>query len=283
VRDRGDGAVLELPAGELDTSFRTYQYEYQTLFHHRPIVNGASGYNSALQAFLGSAASPLVEAACFADALRALRQIGVRTVVVHPQAFADPDTGTALVERFKEDLASGRQVSSEAQFPGVAVYRLAQWHSPAIDADAPGARRQVASTSFTASASQVSDWLPRAFDGNIETRWVSGERQSGSEWIEIAFDAPRNITLVRMLTSDRSLGDYPRELVIEGAIGAETATILYRGSIVPQLARGLVADPLHGPIDIPLPPNRVTRLRLRQTGTTRVWFWAVDELQFFER
>jgi hypothetical protein len=286
VRDHGDGAVLELPAGELDTSLRTYQYEYQTLFHHRPIVNGASGYNSVLQAFLGSAASPLVEAASFSDALQALRQLGVRTIVVHPQAFADPDTATAIIERFKADLAKGSQVSSEALFPGVAVYGLAEWRSPAIDADidAPsGTWRQLPSTSFTASASHVADWLPRAFDGDIDTRWVSGERQSGSEWLEVAFDAPRDVALVRIFTSDRSLGDYPRELVIEGANGTGGGDVLYRGTIVQRLVRGLVVNPLHGPIDIALPPNHVTRLRLRQTGNTRVWFWAVDELMFFER
>jgi len=43
VRDAGPGAVLELPAGELDTALRTFQYEYQSLFHQHPIVNGASG------------------------------------------------------------------------------------------------------------------------------------------------------------------------------------------------------------------------------------------------
>ena len=98
VRDAGPGAVLELPAGELDTGLRTFQYEYQTLFHRHPIVNGASGYNSALQVFLGSAASPIVEPEYFDDALRMLREIGVRTVVVHPAAFADPTTGASIVD-----------------------------------------------------------------------------------------------------------------------------------------------------------------------------------------
>jgi hypothetical protein len=50
-----------------------------------------------------------------------------------------------------------------------------------------------------------------------------------------------------------------------------------------QLTRGLIADPLHGPIDIALSPNHASHLRLRQVGSTRIWFWAVDELTFFER
>jgi hypothetical protein len=110
---------------------------------------------------------------------------------------------------------------------------------------------------------------------------VSGERQSGSEWIDVVFDAPRDIARVRILTSDRSLGDYPRELIVE--VGAGATASVFRGTVVQALARGLIQDPLHGPIDILLPPNRSSHLRLRQAGTTRVWFWAVDELMFYER
>ena len=169
VRDGGAGAVLELPAGELDTTFRTYQYQYQTLFHHRPIVNGASGYNSALQVFLGSSASPLVEAGYFSDGLRALRQAGVGTVVVHTQAFADAATGASIVELFKREMATGAgtsQVVSEATFPGIVVYRLAEWReaaaAPAGDCAArPGGRfRRQASSPRRATPAIV--WSARS-------------------------------------------------------------------------------------------------------------------------
>jgi hypothetical protein len=288
VRDGGAGAVLELPAGELDTTFRTYQYEYQTLFHHRPIVNGASGYNSALQVFLGSSASPLVEAAYFPDGLRALRQAGVGTVVVHTQAFADTATAASIVELFKQEMATGSggsQVASEAMFPEVVVYRLAEWREAAAPAgDVHGVSgRTIPPASFVVTSSHAADRLERAFDGNIETRWVSGERQSGTEWIDVAFDRPHDVAGVRILTADRSLGDYPRELIIEALDGAGPPVTLYRGTIVRQLVQGLVTDPLHGPIDIALPANRTSHLRLRQVGRTRIWFWAVDELQLIER
>jgi len=287
VRDAGEGAVLELPAGELDASFLTYQYEYETLFHHHPIVNGASGYNSVLQAFLGSAASPLVEPAYFDEGLRALRQIGVRTMVVRPQSFADSSVGASIVERLDADLSNGaRQVAARAAFPGITAYRLTDWHADPSDVAAPspeGSGRRISPASFVATSSQAADRLPRAFDGEIETRWVSGERQSGAEWIDVAFDAPRDVARIRILTSDRSIGDYPRELVVEATDAGGLPVTLFRGSVVALLARGLVNDPLHGPIDIALPPNRTSRVRLRQTGSTRVWFWAVDELTLFER
>jgi hypothetical protein len=138
-------------------------------------------------------------------------------------------------------------------------------------------------TSFSATASHARDRLDRAFDGNIETRWVSGERQSGNEWIELTFDRPRDVAHLRLLTSDRSLGDYPRELIVESIETGGPLRSLFRGTLLQQLARGLIVDPLRGPIDISLPPNHSVQLRLRQAGQTRLWFWAVDELLVFER
>ena len=289
IRDAGAGAVLELPAGELDTGLLSYQYEYQTLVHAHPIVNGATGYGSALQAFFGSAASPIVEPDYFADALRMLRAIGVRTVVVHPNAFPVPAMGRSIVDRLGSHR--GEQVTSEATFPGVVVYRLAEWRvSPGAPMDAFGAMSPssfISPASFVATSSHASDRLSRAFDGDIETRWVSGAHQSGNEWIDIAFDRPRDVARVRILTGHRSIGDYPRELVVEAAEKDDAdvvhARTIYRGTVVQQLARGLAEDPLHGPIDIPLPSNRAVHLRLRQVGRTSVWFWSVDELQFWER
>ena len=51
----------------------------------------------------------------------------------------------------------------------------------------------------------------------------------------------------------------------------------------PLLGEGLARDPRRGPIDIRLPSNETRRLRLRQLGRTRTWFWSVDELQIWAR
>ena len=284
IRDAGAGAVLELPAGQFDTKLLSYQYEYQTLVHRHPIVNGASGYTSALQVFLGSGASPIVEPDHFDDALRMLRAIGVRTVVVHPKAFADPSVGASIVDLFGSHR--GEQVTSEAAFPGMVVYRLAEWRDSL--ASTPGGSSAISPASFVATSSHASDRLSRAFDGDIETRWLTGVHQTGDEWIDIAFDHPRDVARIRILTSDRSIGGYPRELVVEAVENTDAGATgqprtLFRGTVVQQLARGLADDPQHGPIDIPLPPNRATHLRLRQTGRTRVWFWSIDELLLFAR
>ena len=79
----------------------------------------------------------------------------------------------------------------------------------------------------------------------------------------------------------RSFGDYPRELAIEAVEDTGVRT-LFRGSVLPQLAVGLIADGEHPFIDIVLPVNRARALRLRQLGTTRTFFWSIHELQLLE-
>jgi hypothetical protein len=97
------------------------------------------------------------------------------------------------------------------------------------------------------------------------------------------FDTPRDVRRVRLSTSARSLGDFPRDLLIEGADAIGEFTPLYRGSVVVPLGPALVRDPRHGPVDMWLSPNRITRLRIRQLGVTRTWMWAIDELSVWER
>ena len=74
------------------------------------------------------------------------------------------------------------------------VYRLADWTgNPAAVPEAGASARAISTEHSSRRASHAADRLPRAFDGDVDTRWVSGERQSGGEWIDIAFDHPRDV------------------------------------------------------------------------------------------
>jgi hypothetical protein len=138
-------------------------------------------------------------------------------------------------------------------------------------------------SAFSATASSVNSRLSLAFDGDPDTRWISGVNQRGDEWIEVVFDHPRDIAEVTLLTTARSLSDYPRQLLIESSDGSGDYVPLFNGSVVPLLGEGLARDPRTGPVQIDLPANQTTRLRLRQLGRTHTLFWSVDELQFRER
>jgi hypothetical protein len=139
------------------------------------------------------------------------------------------------------------------------------------------------SASFTPKASQVPERLPLAFDGNIETRWLTGTRQTGNEWLELQLKQPADIGRVRIETSPRGLVDYPRHLVVESIDEQGLSQVLFEGSVLTRLIESLGTDDHRAPVDIDLPPNRTSILRLRQTGETRRWFWSVHELSVWRR
>ena len=143
------------------------------------------------------------------------------------------------------------------------------------------ASRSIPRRSFTAM-SNAPERLPLAFDGDPDTRWMSEGRQTGDEWIRIEFDSPRDVARVRLDMAERSLGDYPRNLVVVSADGDEVRT-LYQGSPLGALMKGLLREPSRAPMEIALPANHTKRLVLRQTGQTHVWFWSIHELTLWER
>jgi len=130
-----------------------------------------------------------------------------------------------------------------------------------------------------ARASDGADRLPLLFDGDPDSRWLTGRPQSGDEWLALDFDRPRDVAGVRLQLGARSFGDYPRELAIEGA----ARRLLFRGSVLPQLARGIIANGDYPFIDIALPPNASKTLRLSQRGSAHTFFWSIHELQVMER
>jgi hypothetical protein len=140
----------------------------------------------------------------------------------------------------------------------------------------------VPSSAVRAHASHSPDRLPLLFDGDRDTRWLSAEPQSGREWIELDFDAPRNVSEVRMQTAERSFADYPRELAID-AVEAGGVRTLFRGSVLPQFGRGLRGNLSYPSIDIRLPENQARAIRLRQLGVTDQLFWSIHELELRER
>ena len=77
------GPMIELPLGDPDPAVR---YQFRTLIHGNRIVNGYSGYGSALQDFLRG--PPSTEGAG-ADQLAMFRALGLRYVVIHGQLYGD--------------------------------------------------------------------------------------------------------------------------------------------------------------------------------------------------
>jgi hypothetical protein len=271
------GAVLELPIREWDVT-PTLIYQYATLFHGHPIVNGYSGYGSALQEFL--AGPPLDELETFDRTLAMLRAVGIRYVLVHPGDYADRAAGVEVVRAIR---AYPDQLDDVYDDGAVAAFRLRAANDAAPPAPPSSALQQVPSSQLTATASHNVDRLPFAFDKDLDSRWLSGDGQTGTERIDIQFHRPRQVARLDIRFGRRSLGDYPRMLAVDATAPDGTIREVYRGDVLTPLALAVVKDGTYPSIDIEMTPMPTTRLSLRQLGHTSRTFWSIHEIEVWER
>jgi hypothetical protein len=275
LRNSPPGGAIELDITQQD-DFQVFTtvYALNAVRHKHPIVNGNGGWRSMLQEFLGAAASPLREGQT-ASVLRGLRAIGVRYVLLHPTTFRDPDLA-ARIEREIHD--AGDQVIEEHRFDDTWAWRLAD----AAPRHASPDGHPIDPHTFTLTASHHADRLPFLVDGDGGTRWFTGDPQSGAEFIEIDLAEPTDVSRVQLVTTPRSLLDYPRHLTIAAIDASGSRHELFNGEIVDRLIVALAGDEQRIAVDIPLPSNTATTLRIEQTGTRRSW-WSLHELAISAR
>jgi hypothetical protein len=282
-RDRGaydylrtlpPGGALELPVS-LGMPAREFQYEYMTLVHGHPVVNGHSGYLSPLLQYLGGGHSPLQDVDHLDAALAMASAIGVRYIVAHPGDFEDRTIYDALMRTVQ---AHPERVMAVRDFGSTVVLTLPYEPLPRR----PNGLRRIPPSMMRVTASDGADRLPFLFDGDPDSRWLTGAPQSGREWVDLQLDRVRDVAMISFTMAERSFGDYPRGLAVDVTDDSGTRTV-YDGSVLPQLAQGLVANPEYPSIDIVIPARHARAVRLRQTSTTHSFYWSIHELQLWER
>jgi hypothetical protein len=281
MRSGPAGGLLELPAAGPEFEPFTLVYQYNTLLHRHPVVNGYSGYGYALQDFLGGPGSPVNDADALPGLIEGLRAIGVRYLVLNQPIYAGrPELGWPDPKRLAE-LLDGAAGTEGRRFNSLVAWRLADARPP-LPVD-EGALRLVGAEQMRVAASAMPDRVRFAFDGNLDTKWLTGAPQGGAEWLRIAFDREVDVGRLVVQTSRFGVGDYPRSLVVESETADGSRAPLYSGSFLPALIRGLASGRAGSPAVIDLPSNRTRALWIRQTGRSDRWQWAVHELGVYER
>jgi hypothetical protein len=283
LRAGPEGGVLELPIVPFAFAPLSLTYQYNTLLHHHPIVNGYTGYGSGFQDYLGGWDSPLAARDEIGPTLRGLRAIGVRYIVLHRGvASSRPELGWSDPDGLADalDRESG-EIDEQRRFGSTVAWRL----KPPVPWPPVDERRLVAlsASTFRATASARPDLVRYAFDGDVETRWHSGRPQSGGEWLRLGFDRDVDVGRLVFTTPFQGIGNHPRELVVESEGAGGSRTVLYAGSVMPHLVWSLANGSAGTPVVLDVPPNLTRRLWLGQAGRTTSWYWTVPELMLFER
>jgi len=278
------GGVLELPISVEGPAAFTLPYQYNTLFHGRPVVNGYSGYDSVLQRLLGGPGSPLAgSVADIVATLAGLRSIGVRFVVLSDVIYArhappwspDPRVIATTLSQSSEHVVNQRHENN------IWAWQLAEGPP---HASAPAANLlRVTADAFRASASAEWADVRFAFDNSLATRWSTIAPQVGNEWIRIAFDRDRDIRRVEIDMGPEHPGEYPRALVIDSEAADGNRRVVFDGSVVTPLIEGIALDGRSSRIRIDLPASRSRTLVIRQTGHVESVPWTIAELRIWER
>lgn len=282
LRAGPEGGILEVPIVNLWFAPVSLTYQYNTLLHKRPVVNGYTGYGSRFQDYLSNWASPLKERDEVGGVLRGLRSIGVRSVVLHQDvASARPELEWPDPQGLAAAIDQSGETDERRQFGAAIAWRL----PPPVPPPVVDERRLVplGAGEFRAMASPNPHLIRYAFDGDIETRWHSGEPQSGEEWVRLTFFGDVDVGRLVFTTPFAGVGNHPRQLVIESESADGVRLTLFSGGVMPQLVRSLALDRDGTPVELDLPPNRTRTLWVRQAGRTDSWYWTVPELAVFGR
>ncbi|MBK7973733.1 MAG: hypothetical protein IPK07_10825 [Deltaproteobacteria bacterium] len=270
------GAVLQLPFGDGTprTVLTDLAYQWAIAKHGHPIVNGYSGYGSPLARFLARQGSPLQEIERTAELLELLRSIGVRYVVARnlpPYRETPAGAWRALTEL----RAATSQLEREERVGTASVFTLREAAPPPT----ASALSAIAPATFRVETSQGESRVALLTDGDLDSRWVSASPQRGADWLRIDLAQPLVIGGVELALQQRTVSEYPRELVIVARDARGGETEVYRGGTLVMLGRSLVSSPAAPAIRIEWEPRETRELRIEATGRSACCRWSVHELR----
>jgi hypothetical protein len=270
------GARLRLPVPNNHLFPDTVRAALATRSRIPPLDQAPGTQWGELRDFLMGSASPLLQLHEWPDVLDGLRSMGVREIQIDPARYDDRAFGDQTVAAIR--AASGH-VIGESVVDGAVLFTLAE--APAAFRE-PGRVSRLSPADFSLAASHAADRVPQLIDGDIDSRWLTGVRQQGGEWLRVTFDRPRDLARLRLDLERRSWGDYPRGLRIESHFAGKQ-TILYEGTGIGPLLGSVLRRFLAPAVEIDFPANTTEVLLIHQTGETAVWFWSAHELAIWER
>ena len=279
LADQAAGPVLKLP---ITTHFQaqrpdagasvTLRYQLAALRHRKPLINGSSGFVSRFVTLFQGAGSPLNTLDTVDDALRIVRAIGGRYLVVHQHEYRD-DARNHIAQVLEHMRADTEQVESVRDFGSTLVLTL----TAAPAARAPARVEVLPATAYELSVSHNPDRLSHLADGNPDSRWTGP--QHGNTWLQVQLRRARAVSGVKLTLPPYAIGDYPHHLRVIGTDTGGADVVLFDEAAVTATALSAIFEPSEPGVRISWPPVVLSRIRIEQRGIAGDRQWSVFELQ----
>jgi hypothetical protein len=247
--------LLELPAGSVETDTAAL---FRSMRHRLPLVNGYSGYAPAHYGLL-----QMGLAAGDERVLDPFARDGDLLVAINR---ADAEPWTTIVARHPR----ATHVGDDSRWR---LYRIRQ--ASALDRASEGTRLQIAGVETSHNPERIG----RLQDGDPNTSWNTGRRQTGDEQLTIDLGRDHDVESVR-LQLGAQYPEFPRRLVVDCASERGEWQTCWNGSAAALAVAGALVDARNVEMTVHLDRANVRRIRLRQTaGAANTW--SIAELMVF--
>ena len=249
------GPLVEFPLGPI---YHDVAAMYRQITHHRPLINGYSGY--------------------FPPPYTALqRGLSLRDPDILTQLAARGAT-TAIVDRNEDEggkwdayLRSNPAVTHVCSIGQQSLYRMT---APPVS-EAPRAGTPLRPSLIRANVN--ADMAPLMVDGDVATRWESGPQDTGMR-VDVDLGATQTVIGVD-LTLGRFVEDFPREMAIEISDDGQRFREVWRGT---SAGRAVIASfDVRGsvPMRYRFEPTPARVVRMRLTADDEIYFWSIAEMK----
>ena len=133
------------------------------------------------------------------------------------------------------------------------------------------------SSEFSIVSNKRQNEINKIVDGDIDTRWGTGEHQRRGQFVKVTFNAPKLIKEINLETA-KWHSDYPRELHIECIKPDKTINVLLDESKTKSFAYVFNSDNL----DLQFTQSLCSELVLKQEGYHPVVDWSIAEMRIYE-
>ena len=199
LKETQPGPIIEFPIREAPHDFfNDVKYVFYSTVHWQKLLNGYSGYSPPAYDVI------LHHLRNFPDetSKAVLGYLGIKTVIAH-------SGDEALMEVWAKDL------DLVVRFDNDYVFQLRESIAPELPTSDPGEVIPKAAWRAVAADPPGNRPLNVLNDGSIEKRWHSQDDQEKGMWVELALDAPRTVSGVRLHMGDFP-SDFPRGVALSG-------------------------------------------------------------------